>query len=130
MKASVGGRVLMLLEKGGYPRDYRVRLEARPLAAAGYQVAVICPVDPGQPWREIIDGVRVYRYPAPPQASGFWGYLWEFGYAMAATFVISLLVFLREGFDVVHAHNPPTPLSSSPPSTSCSANVLCSTATI
>jgi len=78
MKASVGGRVLMLLEKGGYPRDYRVRLEARPLAAAGYQVSVICPLDPGQPWREVLDGVRIYRFPAPPAANSFLGYLWLF----------------------------------------------------
>jgi len=64
-------------------------------------------MDPGQSWREILDGVRVYRFPAPSVANGFLGYLWEYGYSMAATFALSLLVFLREGFDVVHAHNPP-----------------------
>jgi len=107
MKASVGGRVLMLLENCPYPQDPRVRHEARTLAAAGYQISVICPLDPGQPWREILDDVRVYRFPAPPAANGFLGYLWEYGYSMLATFVLSLLVFLRGGFDVVHAHCPP-----------------------
>ncbi len=107
MKRSVGNRVLMLLENCSYPRDDRVRQEARTLAVAGYQVSVICPLDPGQPWREILDGVRVYRFPAPPPANSFLGYLWEYGYSMAATFALSLLVLLREGFDVVHAHHPP-----------------------
>jgi len=51
--------------------------------------------------------VRVYRFPAPPAPNGFLGYLWEYGYSMVATFVLSLLVFLHKGFDVVHAHNPP-----------------------
>jgi len=107
MKASVGNRVLMLLEKGSYPQHCRVRREARTLAAAGYQVSVICPSVRGQPWREMLDSVRVYRFPAPLAAKGFLGYLWEYGYSMAATFILSLLVFLREGFDVVHAHNLP-----------------------
>ena len=110
MKASVGSRVLMLLEKGPYPRDYRVRREARALAAAGCRVSVICPSVPGQPWREMLDGVRVYRFPAPPAANSFLGYLWEYGYSMVATFIISLLIFLCEGFDVVHAHNAPDTL--------------------
>jgi glycosyltransferase involved in cell wall biosynthesis len=97
----------MLLENNPYPQDGRVRGEANALAAAGYRVSVICPSARGQPWREILGGVRVYRFPAPPAANGFLGYLWEYGYSMVATFVISLLVLLREGFDVVHAHNPP-----------------------
>lgn len=107
METSVGRRVLMLLENSPYPRDPRVRQEAAALTAAGYQVSVICPLAPGQPWREILDGVHVYRFSAPPAANGFLGYLWEYGYSMMATFVLSLLVFLREGFDIVHAHCPP-----------------------
>jgi glycosyltransferase involved in cell wall biosynthesis len=35
------------------------------------------------------------------------GYVWEYGYCMVATFLLSLWVFARRGFDVVHAHNPP-----------------------
>ena len=107
MKRSVGNRVLMLLENCAYPRDDRVRQDARSLVIAGYRVSVICPLDPGQPWREIVDGVCVYRFPASPSPNGFLGYFWEYGYSMAVTFVISLLVFFREGFDVVHAHCPP-----------------------
>jgi glycosyltransferase involved in cell wall biosynthesis len=107
MKVSSRGRILMLLENNPYPEDYRVRREATALTDAGYRVAVIAPKEPAQPWREVVDGVRVYRFPAPPSAKGVAGYLWEYGYAMVATFALSLLIFFRHGFDVVHAHNPP-----------------------
>jgi glycosyltransferase involved in cell wall biosynthesis len=107
MQASVGNRVLMLLENNPYPQDARVRREAKTLTDAGYQVTIICPSDPKQPWRELVDGVRVYRYPAPPPSSGVLGYLWEYGYSMSAAFILSFFVFFRGGFDIIHAHNPP-----------------------
>src|SRR2546426_1649221 len=107
MRASAGNRILMLLENLPYPHDRRVRREATALVAAGYRVSVICPARPEQPLHETVNGVRVYRYWAPLQANGFLGYLWEYGYSMAAAFVISLRVFFGEGFNVIHAHNPP-----------------------
>jgi glycosyltransferase involved in cell wall biosynthesis len=107
VRAPANNRILMLLENQTYPRDFRVRREATALTAAGYCVSVICPAGPGQPFRETLNGVHLYRYAPPPEANGFVGYLWEYGYAMTATFVLSLLIFFREGFDVVHAHNPP-----------------------
>jgi len=107
VKATANNRILMLLENQTYPRDFRVLREATALTAAGYRVSVICPAGPGQPFRETLNGVRLCRYAQPPAANGFLGYIWEYGYAMAATFVLSLLLLFREGFDVVHAHNPP-----------------------
>jgi glycosyltransferase involved in cell wall biosynthesis len=100
-------RILMLLENLPFPQDLRVRREAYALRDAGYRVTVICPLAKGQPLRETVNGVQVYRYPAPACADGFLGYVWEYGYSMAASFVLSLLVLFRDGFDVVHAHNPP-----------------------
>jgi len=109
-RAPVARRVLMLVENNWYPQDFRVRREARALAEAGYQVTVISPKRSGQRWRETIDGVHVYRYPAPPQTSGLIGYVFEYGYSTVAFFILSLLVYVREGFDVVHAANPPDTL--------------------
>ena len=100
-------RILMLLENVPFPQDIRVRREAYALASAGYQVTVICPRAPGQSIRQTVNGIRVYRYPAPPPANGFLGYVFEYGYAMLASAVLSFLVFLGGGFDVIHAHNPP-----------------------
>lgn len=107
MRASAGDRILMLLENNPFPQDGRVRREARTLTAAGYRVSVIAPGSSGQPWRERVGEVEVYRFPAPPEANGLFGYLYEYGYSMAAAFLLSLFVFLRQGFDVIHAHNPP-----------------------
>jgi glycosyltransferase involved in cell wall biosynthesis len=107
MNKPARNRILMLLENLPFPQDLRVRREANALAAAGYRVTVICPAHKGQPFRETVNGVRVLRYPAPPNANGFWGYVWEYGYSMLASFLLSVLVLFGEGFDVVHAHNPP-----------------------
>ncbi len=107
MKASAGKRVLMLLENNPYPHDGRVRREATALVQAGYQVSVISPRRHDQGWRDTIDGVHVYRYPAPPSKGGIVGYLLEYGYSLIGAFVLSLVVWAQRGFDVIHAHNPP-----------------------
>jgi glycosyltransferase involved in cell wall biosynthesis len=111
METNAGKRVLMLLENNPYPQDIRVRNEARTLVAAGYQVSVICPIGSGQPWREALDGVHVYRFPLPRGANGLLGYLLEYSASMTAMSFLSLAVLLREGFDFVHAHNPPDTLA-------------------
>jgi glycosyltransferase involved in cell wall biosynthesis len=102
-----GTRVLMLLENDCFPQDNRVYLEATTLVEAGLRVAVICPRKSGQAWQEMLDGVRVYRYPAPPTVNGFLGYAWEYGYSTLAAFLLSFVALFRDGFDVIHAHNPP-----------------------
>ena len=107
MKALSKNRILMLLENQTYPRDFRVRREATALTAAGYRVSIICPAGPGQPFRETLNGVHLYRYPRPREANGFLGYIWEYGFAMLATYFLSILILFDQGFDVVHAHNPP-----------------------
>jgi glycosyltransferase involved in cell wall biosynthesis len=107
MKTPAGSRVLMLLENAPFPQDRRVWHEAETLRSAGYQIRVICPADPGQPWREQLNGIRVYRYPGPRGGQGVLGYIREYGYAMLATFALSLLVLARDGFDIIHAANPP-----------------------
>jgi glycosyltransferase involved in cell wall biosynthesis len=107
MKSAPQCRILMLLENLPFPQDVRVRREAAALVQAGYRVTVICPASKEQPFQEELNGVQVYRYPAPLSANGFIGYVVEYGYSMITSFVLSLLVLLRSGFDVVHAHNPP-----------------------
>ncbi len=107
MNKSSGKRVLMLLENCSYPRDGRVRKEAKTLVNAGYSVTVIAPAAEGEAWQEKVEGVHVCRYPAPAAAEGFLGYLMEYGYSLVATFFLAIRLLLRDGFDIVHAHNPP-----------------------
>ena len=100
-------RVLMLLENCPYPQDDRVRREADTLTSAGYRVSVIAPRAPGQKRRESVAGVEVRRYRAPREGNGLLGYLWEYGWSLAMTTALALRLFVRPGFDTIHAHNPP-----------------------
>jgi glycosyltransferase involved in cell wall biosynthesis len=102
--------VLLLVENNPYPRDFRVRREAHTLRDAGCEVTVIAPRDGAQPWTEDVDGVSVYRFPAPPCGSGVLSYALEFGYATFAILLLTAWVCLRSGVDVIHAANPPDTL--------------------
>ncbi len=97
----------MLLENNPYPNDLRVSREANTLVAAGFQVTVISPGKRALPRYENVSGVHVYRFLAPPPGDGLLGYLWEYGWSMFSSFYLTLWVFWRRGFDVIHAHNPP-----------------------
>lgn len=103
-------RVLMLVENNIYPFDFRVRREAHALRDAGHPVAVVAPRGAHQPWRENIDGIRVYRFPAPPGGTGVFGYAVEFGYSTLAMLLLTAWIAVREGIDVIHAANPPDTL--------------------
>jgi glycosyltransferase involved in cell wall biosynthesis len=100
-------RVLMLVENNPVTRDIRVFQEATALSEAGHQVSVISPGDRSQPWRETINGINVFRYPAPSSGEGFLGYLWEYGYSLLAMYLLSFIVLVKPGFDVIHSANPP-----------------------
>ncbi len=102
------GRVLHLSENLPLPFDRRVWLELNALKDAGYAISAICPA--GERWtspHEVIDGIHIFRYPAPPPARGFLSYAWEFLWCWLHTARLSLVVLARRGFDVIHAANPP-----------------------
>src|SRR6266853_4685752 len=104
------GRVLMLVENNSYPKDPRVRKEAQALTRAGYRVTVVSPAEKKEKYHEVINGVDVYRFPAPPPADTVVGYLCEYAYSMAGIFCLTCWIFVRHGFDVIHAANPPDTL--------------------
>jgi glycosyltransferase involved in cell wall biosynthesis len=100
--------VLIIVENLPVPRDRRVWLEARTLAAAGYQVSVICPATKAWPKRhEVIDGIHIYRHPLPPEGEGAVGYALEYATALFWEFILSFRVLFTRGFDVIQACNPP-----------------------
>lgn len=107
MKEFAGKRILMLLENNPYPQDVRVRTEAHALTSAGYRVSVISPSPSGGFRFGLVEGVRIYQYPRLREREGPWGYILEYGWAMMVTLLLSLFALRREGFDIIHAHNPP-----------------------
>ena len=126
MKASAG-RVLMLVENC-FPADTRVRNEAATLTENGFKVCVIALRGAGEKSREVVNGVTVYRIPRLTvfaklpggthsrlrallnKALVVIGYFTEYAYFTSGCLALSLYIALREGFDVIHAHNPPDTL--------------------
>lgn len=99
--------VLIIVQNLPVPLDRRVWLECQALAAAGYTVSVICPKGPGDPSRQILEGVHLYKYRPAPDAKGTGGFVWEFAYSWLRTALLSVIVFLRQPFGVLQACNPP-----------------------
>lgn len=101
--------VLILVENLSVPFDRRVWQESRALIDAGFQVTVICPtgMNRDHALEEVIDGVRILRYPLRPAEGGPAGYVQEYGLALWHTFRLAVKVRREGPVDVVHACNPP-----------------------
>ena len=90
------------------PFDRRVWSEATTLRDAGHSVYVICPKACGYDRsEEFIDGIWIYRHPLPLEARGAAAYFLEYPAALLFEFMLSLKIWRRHGFDVIHACNPP-----------------------
>src|SRR6478609_6365680 len=101
--------VLVLVENLSVPFDRRVYQESLALVAAGYQVTVICPTGATVDTRreELVDGIRVLRYPLRAATGGPLGYPREYATALWHTVRLAFQVRRRGRIDVVHACNPP-----------------------
>lgn len=108
MTAFVGKRVLMLLENLPYQRDPRVKSEVNTLVMAGYKVTVICPRARRSERQKVLhENVHLYQFPELTLQSNFIGHLCEYGWSMLMIYAMSIVVWIKEGFDILHAHNPP-----------------------
>jgi glycosyltransferase involved in cell wall biosynthesis len=108
-EARQGRSVLIVVENLPVPLDRRVWLEATTLTAQGYEVTVICPTGPGwdKPFEEI-EGVRIHRYPAPPEAhSGALAYAREYLAALWHWFRLARIAWRERRFAVIQGCNPP-----------------------
>ena len=104
---SAVGRLVMVVH-GPYPADPRVAREARAAVAAGFDVDVVATRASGEPRREVVDGVGIYRLPVSRRRGS--GPLRFFGeyvlFALLATLRVGRLS-LRRRAAVVQVHNPP-----------------------
>lgn len=99
--------ICILVENESVPFDRRVWLEARALTEAGYQVSVVCPTGTtDKRWRETVRGVEIYRYPSFKATRRF-GYLVEYSWSLIAQFLLTLYVYARRRFCILHGCSPP-----------------------
>src|ERR1700742_1811191 len=101
-------KILIIVENLPVPFDTRVWKEACALRDAGYEVNVLSPR--GKAYKknfEILEGIRIYRHPMPPEANRAIGYLWEYGCALFWEFLYTWWIYLRHGFHVIQGCNPP-----------------------
>ena len=103
-----GKSILIIVENLPVPFDRRVWQEALALKRAGMDVRIICPKMKGfNKKHEILEGIEIYRHPLPIEASGAFGYLIEYATALFWELFLSIKLFLRKRFDVIHGCNPP-----------------------
>lgn len=101
-------RILIIVENLPVPFDTRVWQESTTLVQNGYSVCVICPKGKGyEKSFETIEGVHIYRHSLPEEASGFKGYVKEYGTALKEQLRIATHIYNKHGFDIIHGCNPP-----------------------
>lgn len=101
--------ILILVENLPVPFDRRVWQESRALVDAGFCVTVICPAGLNRDSApdEVIEGVRILRYPLRPAAGGPGSYVREYSLALWHTLRLAVKVRREGPVDAVHACNPP-----------------------
>jgi glycosyltransferase involved in cell wall biosynthesis len=101
--------ILMLVENNPAPADSRVWAEATSLHNHGFRVCIISPkgLTRDSESHVCINDIHIYRYKLPETGGRYTAYIREYAVAMFMTFLLSLKVLFRHGFDVIHAANPP-----------------------
>lgn len=99
-------KILILVENLPVPFDRRVWMEATTMTESGYQVSVICPKGNYGKYYEILENVRIYRYPLPSLES-LPGHFLEYAIALVMTTLLTWVVSFKDGFDVMQSANPP-----------------------
>nr|WP_245788028.1 glycosyltransferase family 4 protein [Tessaracoccus bendigoensis] len=99
--------MLIIVQNLPVPLDRRVWLECQALRANGYDVSVICPKGPGDPGRQVIDAVKIFKYRPAPEARGLFGFALEFAYSWMRTAALTLVVWRQCRFAFIQACNPP-----------------------
>lgn len=121
------GKILMIGECE-FIEDRRIYPEAKLLAQNNYKISVISLSKKNTKFREIVDGIIIYTIPKitifekgirKPKNKFLQyinmfkkniGYIIEYIYFTSACFLLSPLILFKDGFDVIHAHNPPDTL--------------------
>ena len=102
-----GKHILIIVENLPVPFDRRVWQEATTLKDMGAKVSIICPKMKGYNKSfEKLNGIDIYRHKLK-EGKGVLGYLREYSTALFYEFFISLKIFTKYRFHVIHGCNPP-----------------------
>jgi glycosyltransferase involved in cell wall biosynthesis len=102
-----GKHVLIIVENLPVPFDRRVWQEANTLKEHGADVSIICPKMKGYTESyEQVNGIDIYRHPLK-EGKGVFGYLLEYSTALIWEFFLSLKIYFKKRFHVIHGCNPP-----------------------
>jgi glycosyltransferase involved in cell wall biosynthesis len=103
-----GKHILFIVENTSLPYDVRVWSEILALKAQGYQVSAICPTSERAAETIVqIEGIEIYRHPRPIEARKKMGFMFEYVNAFFWELLLSLFVFFKKPFQIIHAANPP-----------------------
>lgn len=90
-----------------YLRDPRVRREAEALAEEGYEVDVVCLRDKGEPRREVVNGVNIFRVPLARRRATPVRYVFEYAFFFCATALVLTGRLFTRRYDLIHVNNMP-----------------------
>jgi glycosyltransferase involved in cell wall biosynthesis len=108
MSQSKKQHVLILVENLPVPFDRRVWMEATTLQQAGYQVHVVCPTSDRHPEsREVLESVKIRRYPLGIEGRSSLGTLVEYLWALLCMTWHVFVVSVKHPIKIVHVCNPP-----------------------
>lgn len=101
--------VVILVANLSVPSDRRVWHEARTLAAAGWDVSVVCPKGRRKDLEERVGiaDIDIYRYDVDERPPSVVGYVREFATMLSRHVRLSWNVWREHRFGVIHACNPP-----------------------
>ena len=100
--------VLLIVQNNSFPSDKRVLKEARSLKAAGYAVSVVSPASDLDPEFNVdFEGMQVLRYRNYESQGGVVAFFLEYANAVIKIFFLSLKVYFKRRFKVIHVANPP-----------------------
>lgn len=103
-----GKHILIIVENLPVPFDRRVWQEATTLKENGAKISIICPKMKGyNKSYECINGIEIYRHPLIMEGKGVLGYLMEYLSALFWELFLSVKIFTKKRFQVIHGCNPP-----------------------
>jgi len=99
-------KVLIFIEDGSFTYDNRVIRESHALVASGWDVTVISPKYPDDPfYKKVNNNLRAYYYPKP-NVKSYLAHFVEHGISLFFGSLLTIWVAIAHGFSIFHACNP------------------------